>query len=76
MGWGMPGRHRSDIRSDERFCVGGRWVEPDANEIDGKRVDGKSIDVLIELAEAAPGVLSVAALLERKSRFLSHFGIF
>ena len=65
MGWGMPGRHRGDIRSRERLCVGGRWVEPDANEIDGKRVDGKSIDVLIELAEAAPGVLSVAALLER-----------
>ncbi len=61
----MPGKDRNETRARAAFCVGGRSVAPDANEIDGKRLDGKSIDVLIELADAAPGVLSVAALLKR-----------
>jgi TolB-like protein len=47
------------------FQLGEHWIEPAANEIDGKRVDGKSIDVLVALVEAAPRVMSVPGLLER-----------
>jgi pimeloyl-ACP methyl ester carboxylesterase/DNA-binding winged helix-turn-helix (wHTH) protein len=48
-----------------RFRVGGRWVTPDANDIDGARVEAKSMDVLVALADAAPSVVSSAALLDR-----------
>jgi pimeloyl-ACP methyl ester carboxylesterase/DNA-binding winged helix-turn-helix (wHTH) protein len=47
------------------FRLGDRWITPDANEIDGVRIDAKSMDVLLALAEVAPAVISGAALLDR-----------
>lgn len=48
-----------------RFRLGERWVDPNASEINGVRVDARAMEVLVALMEAAPNVLSVAALLER-----------
>ena len=48
-----------------RFRLGDRWVTPAANEISDVRVDAKSMDVLVALAEAAPAVVSSQALLQR-----------
>ena len=48
-----------------RFRLGGRWINPEANDIDGARVEPKSMDVLVALVEAAPSVLSGPALLDR-----------
>ena len=47
------------------FRVGAHWIAPDTNEIDGSRVDAKSMDVLIALVAASPGVISPAQLLDR-----------
>ncbi len=47
------------------FRIGNRLATPGANEIDGVRIDAKAMNVLIALVEAAPVVLSPAALLER-----------
>ncbi len=49
----------------ERFRLGDRWITPDANDIDGTRIEAKSMDVLVALVDAAPSVMSSAALLER-----------
>ncbi len=49
----------------KRFRLGERWVNPEANDIDGTRVEAKSMDVLVALVGAAPAVVSSAALLER-----------
>ena len=38
------------------FKIGNYWIEPGANEIDGVRIDAKSMDVLVALVDAAPGV--------------------
>ncbi len=48
-----------------RFRLGDRWITPDANDIDGTRVEAKSMDVLVALVEASPSVMSGSALLER-----------
>ncbi len=48
-----------------RFRLGERWINPEANDIDGARVEAKSMDVLVALVEAAPSVVSGAALLDR-----------
>jgi TolB-like protein len=53
------------MSADSRFRLGERWVDPSAGDIDGVRVDARAMEVLIALAEAAPDVLSVGALLER-----------
>jgi TolB-like protein/Flp pilus assembly protein TadD len=53
------------IDTTARFRLGERWVDPSASEIDGVRVDARAMEVLVALVEAAPNVLSVAALLER-----------
>lgn len=49
----------------QRYCLGDRWITPSLNEIDGVRIEPKTMDVLIALIEAAPGVISAQALLER-----------
>ena len=51
--------------ANERFRVGDRWVTPSANEIDGVRVDQKTMEVLIALVEVAPAVMSGQAILDR-----------
>ncbi len=48
-----------------RFRLGDRWITPDANDIDGTRVEAKSMDVLVALMEASPSVMSGPALLEQ-----------
>jgi pimeloyl-ACP methyl ester carboxylesterase/DNA-binding winged helix-turn-helix (wHTH) protein len=49
----------------ERFRLGEHWIDPTANDIDGVRVESKSMDVLVALIEAAPSVVSSSALLDR-----------
>ena len=49
----------------DRFRLGDIWITPGANEIGGARVEAKAIEVLVALADAAPDVLSAAALLDR-----------
>ena len=49
----------------EGFRLGGRAIEPDINEIEGNRVDTKTMDVLVALVDAAPHVLPAAELLDR-----------
>jgi len=39
--------------------------DPGSNEVGGERIDGKAMDVLVALTEAAPDVVSIAALLDR-----------
>ena len=53
------------LKATDGFRLGEVKIEPSANEIDGVSVDAKSMDVLVVLAETAPNVLSVAALLDR-----------
>jgi DNA-binding winged helix-turn-helix (wHTH) protein/TolB-like protein/Flp pilus assembly protein TadD len=47
------------------FRLGSHLVDPSTNAIGNARVDPKAMDVLVALAEAAPEVLSAAALLDR-----------
>jgi TolB-like protein/DNA-binding winged helix-turn-helix (wHTH) protein/Flp pilus assembly protein TadD len=47
------------------FRLGDRQVEPGANEIAGRRIDAKAMEVLVCLAEAAPAVVTHTALLEQ-----------
>src|SRR5262245_2762453 len=47
------------------FRLGHLLVDPSTNAIGNVRVDPKAMDVLVALAEAAPQVLSSAALLDR-----------
>jgi predicted ATPase/DNA-binding winged helix-turn-helix (wHTH) protein len=57
---------RLDSEDTERtFRLGGLLIDPGTNAIGEARVDAKAMDVLVALAEAAPRVLSSAALLEK-----------
>jgi DNA-binding winged helix-turn-helix (wHTH) protein/TolB-like protein len=47
------------------FRIGEHRIVPLANDIDGTHVDAKAMDVLVCLAEAAPEVVTNAALFER-----------
>ena len=47
------------------FRLGTLLVSPATNEIDGSHIDPKAMDVLVALADAASGVISVAQLLDR-----------
>ena len=47
------------------FRLGTQWICPATNEIDGVRVDAKTMDVLVALASSVSNVMSVAQLLER-----------
>ena len=47
------------------FRLGECWVEPGLNQIGSARVEAKAMDVLVALADAAPNVVSVTALLDR-----------
>src|SRR5262245_23124590 len=51
-------------RLSEPFRIGDRLVTPNANEIDGVRIDSKSMEVLVTLVDASPEVVSAATLLE------------
>ena len=53
------------MSTDLRFRLGTRRIDPSVSEIDGIRVDARAMEVLLALAESAPEVMSVAALLER-----------
>src|SRR5262245_32549158 len=59
----MIGAHSDELRSG--FRLGDRLVTPCANDLAGVRIDTKCMEVLVTLAQAAPGVVSTAALLER-----------
>jgi DNA-binding winged helix-turn-helix (wHTH) protein len=48
-----------------RFRLGDRRITPEANDIDGTRVEAKSMDVLVALVNAAPAVVSARELLDR-----------
>jgi len=61
---GTAVRSRSPTRP-ATFRIGGRRIFPASNEIDGSRIEAKSMDVLVALADAAPSVLSAPALLDR-----------
>ena len=56
---------RLGLANEGRFHLGDRLITPDANEIDSARIDPKAMDVLVALVEAAPAVMSAAALLDR-----------
>ena len=47
------------------FRLGGKPIQPDANLIDGHRVDGKTIDVLLTLAAAAPHPVPATVLMNK-----------
>jgi pimeloyl-ACP methyl ester carboxylesterase/DNA-binding winged helix-turn-helix (wHTH) protein len=47
------------------FRLGEHWITPQANDVDGVRVEAKSMDVLVALADSYPAVLSAAEILER-----------
>jgi TolB-like protein/DNA-binding winged helix-turn-helix (wHTH) protein len=47
------------------FLLANHCIDPAVNEIDGQRVDSKAMDVLVCLADAAPGLVTSAQLLER-----------
>ena len=57
----------SQVRSAPRdaFRLGAHRIAPDLNEIGDIRVDAKAMDVLVALADVAPGVMSAADLLDR-----------
>ena len=57
----------SQVRSPARaaFRLGARRIAPDLNAVGDTRVDAKAMDVLVALADAAPGVLSASDLLDR-----------
>ena len=59
----MVGEAQSAI-SDE-FLLGDHRIDPAGNEVDGIRIERKAMDVLLALVSAAPGVVSVASILER-----------
>jgi DNA-binding winged helix-turn-helix (wHTH) protein len=48
----------------EPFRLGDHCIQPAANEIDGQRIDGKAMQVLVCLARAAPDVVTHSELLE------------
>ena len=50
---------------NQSFRLGALLIAPATNEVDGVRVDTKTMDVLVALADAAMSVISVAQLLER-----------
>ena len=50
---------------EQEFLVGSLLISPAANEIDGSRIDAKTMDVLVALVESSPGVTSVRQLLDR-----------
>ena len=47
------------------FRLGGKPVLPDANLIDGHRVDAKTIEVLVTLADAAPHPVPASVLMNK-----------
>jgi len=53
------------IDPNQPFFLGNVRVTPASNEIDGVRLECKSMNVLIALAVAAPAVVSAEALLAR-----------
>ena len=49
----------------QSFRLGALLITPATNEVDGVRVDAKTMDVLVALASSVSNVISVAQLLER-----------
>lgn len=47
------------------FRLGGKPIEPDANLIDGHRVDAKTIEVLLTLAHSAPRPVPASVLMNK-----------
>ena len=64
--WGEPvSPDRNGFGTLQTYRLGDRRISPGLNEIDGVRIEPRTMDVLVSLMEAAPAVVSAQALLER-----------